>query len=166
MSLSLLLANFGSLSALALALWSTAVAIGAIQRRSTSAVLPALLVGGSVLLLLAACVGSGGSWHVPLYLADARFDFVSDPLARWFVGIIALIGIPVAVFAPGYLAHHTLKLSTGHVWAGLALLFASMVGVVLAANAIAFSSPGRSWRSRRSRSSRATTSNDPSAARR
>jgi hydrogenase-4 component B len=121
----------------AIALWLVAAGLGALWRRTSGLLPPALLVGGC-LLLLGASFAPGGTWHLPLYLADAPFDFVSDPLARWFVGVIALVGIPVALFAPGYLAHQSQKVSPGHIWAGMALLFASMIGVVLAANAIAF----------------------------
>jgi hydrogenase-4 component B len=129
--------DFGLFAGCAIALWLLATMIGAIWRRTSSPLLPTLFAGGCVLLLVSAfCQRQEGSFF--LELADARFDFVADPLALWFIAIISLIGIPVSLFAPGYLAPHSNKLSVGHIWAGMALLFLSMVGVVLAANAIAF----------------------------
>jgi len=93
-----------------------------------------------MLLLTAAIVGKNEIITIPLpwFLGDAGFSMLIDPLSRWFLAIIGLVGIPVALFAPGYLLHLQKQVSLGLVWAGLALLMISMAGVVLAANAIFF----------------------------
>ncbi len=75
---------------------------------------------------------------LPWFIGDAGFTFVIDPLSRWFLAIIGLIGIPVTLFSPGYLQHLRQRVSLGFVWAALALLMTSMAGVVLSANALVF----------------------------
>jgi formate hydrogenlyase subunit 3/multisubunit Na+/H+ antiporter MnhD subunit len=97
-------------------------------------------MAGCVLLLVAALLGKNCILALPLpwYLGDATFSFVVDPLSRWFLAIIGIIGIPVALFSTGYLHHLRKRISLGFIWSALALLIASMTGVVLAANAIVF----------------------------
>ncbi|MFI5384737.1 MAG: proton-conducting transporter membrane subunit [Fimbriimonadales bacterium] len=128
------------LCGISIIVWLVAGAIGCIWRRPNAPILPILVVSGCTFLLVGALAGRDGVWSLslPIYLADAKFGFMSDPLSRWFLTIIAVIGIPVCLFAPGYLEHHRRRISLGFVWAGIALLLASMVGVVFAANAIAF----------------------------
>ncbi|MEN6548077.1 MAG: proton-conducting transporter membrane subunit [Armatimonadia bacterium] len=95
---------------------------------------------GALLLLLTAVLGGNARFDLPLpwSLADARLSLLADPLSRWFLAIIALIGLPVVLFSSGYLHHLRSRVSLGLVWSGLALLLASMAGVVLAANALTF----------------------------
>lgn len=104
---------------------------------------PGFAVGfgvGSLLILVSVVIGGQQTVTIPLpwFLGDANLAFTADPLSRWFLAIIGLIGIPVACFSPGYLRHLDGRASAGVIWAGLALLFVSMVGVVLSANAIVF----------------------------
>lgn len=121
-------------------IWLIAALVGVFHRRPTGYLLPGLTVAGGMALLIAAILGKDGTGSIglPFYLVDAGFDFVSDSLARWFAAIIAIVGIPVCLFAPGYLEQHRRRVSLGLVWAGTALLLASMTGVVFAGNAIAF----------------------------
>jgi len=123
----------------AIVLWLFAAVLGVVSRRSTNLALPVIVFGGCVFLFAASVSGdSAARLSQPLYLADAAFGIVVDPLARWFLAIIALVGAAVTVFAPGYLEHLRRRISLGLVWTGIALLLASMAGVVIAANAIAF----------------------------
>lgn len=120
--------------------WLVLIAIAMLRRKTNSTLMASLFAAGCALLLVAAILGGNGAWscRLPIYLADAGFVFVADPLSRWFAGIIGLVGLPVALFAPGYLRHLQKTISLRAVWAGMALLFVSMIGVVLAANAILF----------------------------
>lgn len=115
-------------------------AIGLFRRRSNSIIFPVLLIGGCLSLLSVSVWGPDATWSLslPIYLADARLSFTLDPLSRWFLAIVSGVAIPSILFAPRYLDPDRQKVSLGFVWAGLALLVASMAAVVLAANAIAF----------------------------
>ena len=124
----------------ALLAWLAVLAAGLLLRRHNGPVFPLLTGAGSILLLLGALAGGNATLVLPLpwFLGDAEFQFVIDPLSRWFLAIIGVIGIPVALFSPGYLEHLRDRVSLGMVWAMLALLLASMAGVVLAGNAVVF----------------------------
>ncbi|HEY3327596.1 MAG TPA: proton-conducting transporter membrane subunit [Novimethylophilus sp.] len=124
----------------ALFVWLAVVLVGVLARRANGVVFPVLTALGSLFLLITATVGGNGDCTIPLpyYLGNAPLTFVFDPLSRWFLAIIAIIGCTTAFFAPGYLEHLRQRVALGFVWAGIALLFISMVGVVLAGNAIAF----------------------------
>ena len=120
--------------------WLAVAVIGTIWRRHSGPLFPVLTGLGSFLLLAGAvCGGNGGvTLTSPWFLGDAEIRFVFDPLSRWFLAIIGLVGIPVSLFSPGYLNHLRHRVSLGLVWAALAVLLASMAGVVLAANALVF----------------------------
>lgn len=75
---------------------------------------------------------------IPWFLGDAGFTFTVDPLSCWFLAIIGAAGLPVLIFAPGYLQHLRHRVSLNLVWVALILLMISMAGVVMAANAILF----------------------------
>lgn len=124
----------------ALFLWLAVTATGLLARRQTLPLYPILTALGSLLLLLTAILAGNHTVTVPLplYFADASLTIIADPLSRWFLGIIGLIGFTTALFAPGYLHHLRERVALGFVWAMLALLLISMAGVVLAANAITF----------------------------
>jgi hydrogenase-4 component B len=123
-----------------LAAWLVVAAVGAVWRRQASPVLPALMGLGSLLVLLGALAGGDATITLaaPWFLGDAAVSVVVDPLSRWFLGVIGAIGLPVALFSPGYLEHLRQRVPLGLVWSALVVLFASMALVVLAANAIAF----------------------------
>src|SRR5205814_2178786 len=95
---------------------------------------------GSALALIAAPGAEGRelTLPLPLHLAVAPVRLVSDPLSRWFLGIIGFVGSTVALFSPGYLHHLRSRVALGFLWAALSVLLASMALVVLAGNAIAF----------------------------
>jgi hydrogenase-4 component B len=124
----------------ALFAWVIVATLGGIARRYISSLHPLLTGFGSVSLFLFAVFSPTTSitLPLPLFLGDASLAFTVDPLSRWFLGIIGLIGCALAAFAPGYLAHLRKRLSLGFVWAALCVLLLSMCGVVLAANAICF----------------------------
>lgn len=120
--------------------WFIIVISGILWRRYNGAIFAVIFGIGSAFLLLGAIFGGNGELHLPLpfFLGDADLGFVFDPLSRWFLAIIGLIGIPAALFSPGYLHHLRHLISPEFFWAALALLMCSMAGVVLAANALAF----------------------------
>ena len=124
----------------AFSLWCVVVLIGFSAKRYAGVLHPFLTCAGSLLLLFfALCGGNHLLTHpLPLFLADAGADFVVDPLSRWFLAIIGVVGAATALFAPGYLRHLARRVSPGFIWSGFALLLISMAGVVLAANAIIF----------------------------
>lgn len=114
--------------------------IGLLRRRQATWLLPTLTGAGAFCLLLGGLLGGDSQCALPLpwALGEARLALISDPLSRWFLAIIGVVGIPVALFSSGYLHHLRNRVSLGLVWSALALLIASMAGVVLAANAIVF----------------------------
>ena len=124
----------------ALLLWLLVTVASLCARRSQSWLFSLGFGTGSAFMLLTVFTGQQGTIRFPLpwFLGDASFSFVLDPLSQWFLFIIGLIGIPVALFTPGYLRHLATRIPTGLVWGGIALLFLSMVGVVLAGNALVF----------------------------
>jgi hydrogenase-4 component B len=140
MSIPDLWGSHGWWTGAALFAWMTLTVWGSLRRQDPSPVGPLLFGGGSLLLLIGVC---GGGTHLytlplPLFLGDAAIRGLVDPLSRWFLGLIALVGLPLALFAPGYLGHLRARIALGGLWASLALLAISMVGVVLAANALTF----------------------------
>ena len=120
--------------------WLGVVGLGVCARRYSGTVLPVLTAMGSLALLLLAIFGGNATCALPMPWGAASTAplLVFDPLSRWFLAIIALIGGTTSLFAPGYLHHLRERLALGWVWAGMALLLLSMVGVVLAGNAIVF----------------------------
>jgi hydrogenase-4 component B len=124
----------------AFAAWLAALVFGLLRRGEPGPVPPVLTALGAGLLLLAAVAGGNTSLSLPLpwALGDVRVGLVADPLSRWFLALISLIALPVILFSPGYLRHLAGRVRLGFVWSGLALLLASMAGVVLAANALTF----------------------------
>jgi len=140
MSVSEFMGGSGIWCGAAVLLWLAVAVAGLLKRKYSGSALSVLTIIGCAFLLLAAIFGRNCSLAFPLpwYLGDSRFSFVIDPLSRWFLAIIGVVGIPVALFSPGYLRHMRQRISLGFVWAALALLLATMVGVILAANAIVF----------------------------
>ncbi|MHB0999210.1 MAG: proton-conducting transporter transmembrane domain-containing protein [Armatimonadota bacterium] len=134
------LGGSGMLCGIAVVLWLTVTLTGLIKRQHSGMFFSVPTIIGCVFILLAATAGKNCTPTFPYFLSlgDAGFSFVIDPLSRWFLAIIGIIGIPVALFTPGYLHHLRHRISLGFVWAALALLMTSMVGVVLSANAIMF----------------------------
>src|SRR5689334_18549288 len=110
----------------ALLSWIAAAAVGVARRQSSGPMAPALIGVGSALTLGAAAVGGDASVSLPLpwFLGVALIALVSDPLSRWFLGIIGFVGIAVAVFSAGYLQHLRKRVAVGFVWAALAVLLA------------------------------------------
>jgi hydrogenase-4 component B len=140
MSLSEFTGGSGIMCGAAVLVWLAVALTGALNRKLSGLVLSIPTIVGCALLLLAALVGKSCTLTFPFLwsLGDAGFSFVIDPLSRWFLAIIGAIGIPVALFSPGYLHHLRHRVSLGFVWSAFALLMTSMVGVVLSANAMVF----------------------------
>jgi len=140
MSLPDLSGGLASWCGAALAVWLVVVIVGLSAKRFTGVLHPLLTGTGSLVLLLTAIFGGSATLTIPLplFLGDAAIAFTVDPLSRWFLLLIGLIGVATALFAPGYLAHLRGRISLGYLWAALALLLISMAGVVLAANVLTF----------------------------
>lgn len=121
-------------------LWSAVMLIGLLRRRSSSPLFPISLGIGSGLLLFTAMAGGNSvvTLPAPWFLGMSPFQFAIDPLSRWFLSIIGLVGVVAAVFSPGYLHHLRKRVSLGLVWSALALLMISMSMVVISANALVF----------------------------
>jgi hydrogenase-4 component B len=123
-------------------LWIIVFVSGFIQRKNSGPVFSIVVMIGSVFLLIAVFLSGRGNQSIliplPWFLGDAGIDFSIDPLSRWFLAIIGVIGIPVSLFSPGYLYHLRNRVSLGLVWSGFSLLMISMCGVVMSSNAIVF----------------------------
>ncbi len=91
-------------------------------------------------------IGAISSWGTvlevnapyPFYLGVAPFAYRIDSLASVFLLLLGLIGASAALFSPGYLQHLQGRVSASMYWACLNLFVASMLLVVLAANAVTF----------------------------
>lgn len=130
----------GVLCRAALLVWLAVSIVGLLRRKQSGLFFSIPVIIGCVCLLLSAIIGKSYTITLPYpwFLGDGSFSFVVDPLSRWFLAIIGIVGIPVALFSNGYLHHLRHRVSLGFVWAAFALLLASMVGVVLSGNAIVF----------------------------
>ena len=120
--------------------WAAVTIAGVLRRHSSSLIFPVMLGIGSCLLLFTAVAGRDQVMNAPTpwFLAEAPLRFTVDPLSRWFLAIIGLVGIAVSAFSPGYLRHLRKRVALGFVWSALALLMISMSMVVLSANALFF----------------------------
>lgn len=120
--------------------WAAVTVVGALRRHGSGPFYPMAMGAGSGMLLLAAVLG--GNLNItlsaPWFLAITPFQFAIDPLSRWFVGVIGIVGITVAIFSPSYFHHLRKRVELGFVWSALALLMISMSMVVLSANALVF----------------------------
>jgi hydrogenase-4 component B len=125
---------------MALAVFGVAGILGLVRSTSRFGAPGTLSLIGSALFLAAALLGHEGTLvlHHSIGLAGVEVSFHVDALSRWFLGLIGVVGIAVSVYLPGYLLHLRGRAQPGLVWAGLAVLFASMGGVVTAGNAIVF----------------------------
>jgi formate hydrogenlyase subunit 3/multisubunit Na+/H+ antiporter MnhD subunit len=73
-------------------------------------------------------------WQIPL----ASFHMTLDPLAAFFVLVICVTCMLAAVYGVGYLSAYTGRRRLGAAWCFYNLLFASMLLVVMARNAVLF----------------------------
>lgn len=124
----------------ALGLFGAASLLGLIRPASRFGLAGLISTLGCATCVVLALYGSTVSFSLTqrLGLAGVEISFRIDSLSRWFLGIIGTVGIAVCVYLPGYLDHLKGRVRPGLVWSGLAILFASMVGVVVASNAIVF----------------------------
>lgn len=124
----------------ALAISGLATLAGLLQPASRFGLSGFLCFTASILWLFGALLGGNGQLALPtnVGLAGVEIAIQVDSLSRWFLGLIGIIGVSVSVYLPGYLQHLRGRARPGLVWSGVALLFGSMAGVVLAKNAIAF----------------------------
>lgn len=74
----------------------------------------------------------------PIYLAVAPLEGHLDSLSSIFVGLLAIITIAISLFSPGYLAHLDKKVNYSCYWVELFLFVLSMLGLILAHNAVSF----------------------------
>ena len=124
-----------------IAAWLLVVVFGFFCRRNAGFVSPVLLGLGSFFVFCSSIAPIDTSFVNFLFsdnYALQHSSWVIDPLSRWFIAIIGILGVVTALFSLEYFEHYRHKVSLGHVWAAMALLFISMVGVVSAGNAICF----------------------------
>ncbi len=140
MSVAQLLGGSAACCGAALFFWLAAFVTGMYRPKYSGPAITIPMIAGSVCLILVALIGGYETIFIrfPWFLGDAGFFFTVDPLSRWFLAIIGIVGIPVIMFSPGYLHHLRHRVSLGYIWAALALLMISMAGVVLSANALVF----------------------------
>jgi hydrogenase-4 component B len=124
----------------AFGLFGAAVILGLLRPVGRFGLAGALTLGGCVVTLAIALFSPTGFCRLsPLVgLSGVPIEARVDSLSRWFLFLIGLIGVVVCIYLPGYLSHMTGRAKPGSIWSGLALLFASMAGVVLASNAVVF----------------------------
>lgn len=128
------------LTFIALGLFGAAGLFGLLRPSSRFGVAGLSSLIGCGLCLVIAVFATNGSMALPetIGLAGVEIAFRTDSLSRWFLGLIGTVGIAVCIYFPGYLDHLRGRVRPGLAWSGLAILFASMAGVVLAKNAIVF----------------------------
>jgi hydrogenase-4 component B len=101
----------------------------------------ALFLGG-VTMLIGAVLGwqSDITWSAPapIYLAGAPLSCHVDPLSSIFIGLLAVVTISVSLFSPGYLVHLEKSSNPACYWVQMFFFVASMMGVLLASNALTF----------------------------
>src|SRR5437879_1537016 len=94
MSLPELPGGFAGWYGAAILLWVGAAALGIVRRRGAGVLLPVLVGAGCGLLFLTAVAGGNGVIRLPLpwFLGAAGVELIADPLSRWFLAIIGLVG--------------------------------------------------------------------------
>ncbi len=106
---------------------------------STSA---ALLITSSIGIMLVAGAAINRSFlvtvHTQFCLAGIGPAFRFDWLCGWFLGVVAICTIAVALYAPSYMRHLRHEANARIFWVSLVILVAAMCGVITAANAITF----------------------------
>src|SRR5262249_16653829 len=92
-------------------LWMAASLVSPFARRANNDRLPSMAVGLGALSLLGAPI-AGVPFHSvdfalppPFFLGMAGFDLRLDGLAAWFLGVIAIVTVPVAAYVPAYMDH-------------------------------------------------------------
>jgi hydrogenase-4 component B len=123
----------------ALGLWLLGCIVSLVRPSGTPWIGMTLSGIACVLCIVAAFLPGGTvALQPPFGLAGVEIGAFVDSLSRWFLGIIGVVGLAVTVYTPDYLKHLRGHAQPGWVWSGMALLFASMSGVVVARNAIVF----------------------------
>jgi formate hydrogenlyase subunit 3/multisubunit Na+/H+ antiporter MnhD subunit len=101
-----------------------------------------LIGAGSATLLASALItlSTGNDLTLPplFFLGTVPSAFRLDSLAAWFLAVVGVVGVPVALYLPGYMDHLRERVDMRVFWSALAVLFLSMAGVVLAANVQTF----------------------------
>ncbi|HMA37072.1 MAG TPA: proton-conducting transporter membrane subunit, partial [Chloroflexia bacterium] len=126
-----------------LALWLVSGLLAALSPGPRlSRTLAALGVGSGAVSLGGAALGtllSGATTALPLWqpVPFAAFDLRLDPLAAFFLLVIAAVSVPVAIYTPAYVAHDP-HYSARRLGLLTNLFLLSMALVVLAGNAFAF----------------------------
>lgn len=112
--------------------------MGSLGRRAGT-----LLVGLGAVSLLVASIAALLSDPINLAVPLLQFGGTSlalrvDPLAGWFLMVLALAAIPVTLYTPAYMRHVGEEVDTRPFGAALPLFLLSMAIVVPAANAVTF----------------------------
>lgn len=100
-----------------------------------------LLVASGVLLCLSITTWSGNTeWELPRPFTLGVFPvtFRADALSSIFLALMAVIGVAISLFSPGYLSHLQSRIHAGQYWSALFLFLFSMATVILSADAITF----------------------------
>lgn len=103
----------------------------------------ALICMGSITLLAATLIHfrshpSNLTLPLPLYLGQVGIMIHLDPLANWFLIVIALVSGAVSLYLPSYMDHLKDRADMRVFWTALPLLLLSMCAVTLAANVQTF----------------------------
>lgn len=121
-------------------IWSLVIICGLVFKRSSSFIFPLFTGLASIILVIGSIFGGNAEFSIgfPWFLGIAGFDFLIDPLSRFFLVIIGLVGTAASMFSPGYLHHLRDRISIGFFWAAFSVLLISMSSVVISSNAIVF----------------------------
>jgi hydrogenase-4 component B len=127
-------------AALALRLASVALALGFARRPAaarlaalTGSCIASLLVGGVAVSVLSG--GTAGGVLLTHAASGFTIGFSVDRLSAWFLLVLALLSVPIAVYSLGYLAHGALDRRSPFVCAGLNVLLGA-VEMVFAADGV------------------------------
>lgn len=132
-----------SLLAAAVCFWSIQVFISLLADTRCAHTLSSRYFAVPCLLLLGSALTAWG--HDVYFRAPAFFCFGNvrilqriDSLAAVYLGLLALVGLSVSFFSPGYMSHLKDRINSGHYWSALSFFMLSMALVVSSANAVSF----------------------------
>ena len=100
----------------------------------------AALATGALLILAISIftIAVPSQWHLgsPFGFGNVPIAFRADALNSWFLALLSLVSISVAIFAPAYLKTHSEHLHSRLFWFCLSLFILSLLGVFLADNVL------------------------------
>jgi len=83
-------------------------------------------------------ISEPSQWHLgnPFAFGNVPIGFKADALNSWFLALLSVVSISVAIFAPAYLKTHSEHLHSRLFWFCLSLFILSLQGVFLADNVL------------------------------